>query len=201
MSLLYSAAEWSWMHWEPLLEWVAAVLSLACVWLAARNKIWNWPVSMLASLAYAWVFYRAGLVSDAVLQGVFLLFQSYGWWQWASPGKGPLPISHASRVWVVGTLALAALLYGPWVQAVSHLKPDASFIQVDAALTLLSISALFWQSRRWIENWYLWVLVDLVYVPLYWFNGQRVTSVLYALFLLLCLSGYRQWRSELTSRA
>ena len=77
------------------------------------------------------------------------------------------------------------------------MKPDASFIWVDAALTLLSISALFWQSRRFIQNWYLWVLVDVVYVPMYYANGQTVTAVLYALFLILCLNGYRSWKAEL----
>jgi nicotinamide mononucleotide transporter len=197
MSLFYSGADWTWINWEPLPEWLAAGLSLWCVWLAAKNRILNWPIAMLASCLYAYVFYAAGLVSDAVLQGVFLGFQAYGWRQWSSPGKGPLPISIGPRRILVLTLVLAALVYPIWVQAVSHLKPDASFIWVDAALTLLSISALFWQSRRFIQNWYLWVLVDVVYVPMYHINGQTVTAVLYALFLLLCLNGYRSWKAEL----
>jgi nicotinamide mononucleotide transporter len=185
--------------WIELLEWLAAALSLWCVWLAAKNRILNWPVAMVASCLYAYVFYHAGLVSDAVLQGVFLGFQAYGWVQWASPGKGPLPISIGPGRTLILTLLVAAVVYPIWVQGVSHLKPDASFIWVDAALTLLSISALFWQSRRFIQNWYLWVLVDVIYVPMYYANGQTVTAVLYALFLVLCLNGYRSWKAELVS--
>ena len=140
------------MAWIEWLEWLAATLSLWCVWLAAKNRILNWPVAMVASCLYAYVFYHAGLVSDAVLQGVFLGFQAYGWLQWASPGKGPLPISIGPGRTLILTLLVAAIVYPIWVQGVSHLKPDASFLWVDAALTLLSISALFWQSLRFIQN-------------------------------------------------
>jgi nicotinamide mononucleotide transporter len=67
---------------------------------------------------------------------------------------------------------------------------------VDAALLMLSLSALYMQAKRWIQNWWVWILVDVVYIPLYIANDNWITAILYLIYIPLAWKGYKMWRAE-----
>jgi len=200
------------MNWLPLngFELAAAVLSAIGVWLGVRQAVWNWPFGIVSVLMYAWIFFRARLYADAGLQLFYAGISVYGWWHWLTGGRGAgnggdapaatLPVTRLPRAWwpaVVGLTALAA-----W--GIGHLlatQTNAAIPYLDAALTATSLTAQWMLTRKYVENWLLWIAVDVVYVPTYLSRALPVTAVLYAVFLVLAVLGWREWRRALRPAA
>jgi len=186
---------WFAEHWFELM---AAVISAVDVWLATRRSMISWPVTILASLLYAEQFRESRLYSDMLLQGIFVLFAVYGWWHWyhgmkaegtvrvVTPGATVLLRDAAAGV-------IASLLLGYWMMR----HTDASLPWLDAALTGFSLVGTWWGARKYLANWWLWIVVDLIYIGEYLFKHLILTAVLYALFVLLAMLGLRDWRRAL----
>lgn len=184
---------------DILIEGIASLLSLACVILAAQNKIANWPVAILASLVYAYVFYQNRFFSETYLQFIFIGFQSYGWWFWSSlnPQKTEKSIQHTPRNYRLLLSLGFSVFYLTWFFIYIRINPDARLPLLDCFLTAVSITALFMQAKRWIENWYLWILADILYVPMFIMGDQYITASLYFIFIGLATKGYFMWKSEM----
>ena len=182
-----------------LLEVAGVVTGIACVWLAARNSVWNFPLAIVSCALYLVVFGRARLYSDAGLQVAFIALAIYGWIVWArgsavtdgpavpirrTPGRLALGLAGAGLVYALG----AGFLF-------SH--TDAALPYWDSSTTAISLVAQVLLSRRNIENWLLWIGVDVAYVGMYWHRELYLTSGLYLVFLGLAAYGYWQWRREM----
>lgn len=184
---------------DILIEGIASLLSLACVILAAQNKIANWPVAILASLVYAYVFYQNRFFSETYLQFIFIGFQTYGWWFWSNlnPQKTEQNIQYTPKNYRSLLLLSFCVFYLTWYFIYVQIKPDARLPLLDSFLTTISITALFMQAKRWIENWYLWILADILYVPMFIMGDQYITAALYFIFIGLATKGYFMWKSEI----
>jgi nicotinamide mononucleotide transporter len=175
-------------------EWIGAGAGLACVWLLARASIWNWPVSILNTVLYFAVFLRAGLYADALLQVVFTSLGLYGWWSWRFGGArgAELPIRRATSA--EGALAAGLALAGTSLSALVLARATDSTVPIwDSSVLVLSLVATWAQARKILESWWVWILVDVISVPLYLVRELFPTALLYTLFLLLCVSGLRRW--------
>ena len=177
------------------IEILAAVLSALGVWLMARRRPWAWPIGLMSVLIYAWVFIEVRLYSDALLQGAFAAMLVYGWSRWLrNLGKdgrvrvATLPLPHASAHLALG--ALGALALGAFMAHCTR----ADLPWLDAALAAFSLVAQWWQARRHVASWWLWIAVDLVYVGMYLHKALHLTALLYALFVALAVNGLVQWR-------
>ena len=180
---------------DPL-EAAGVAATLACVWLAARNSVWNFPVAIVGCGLYAVVFGRARLYSDTGLQVAFIALSVYGWAAWLrGPAAPELPITRTPR-WLAGWLAGAGLAYAVVAGYLFSQHTDAALPYWDSATTAVSLVAQALLARRHLENWLLWMGVDVAYVGMYWHRDLYLTSVLYALLLLLAAYGYWQWRRE-----
>lgn len=180
------------MSW---IELAAALLSAWGVWLTAKRQPWCWPIGLLSVLVYTWIFIDAKLYSDALLQLAFAILIGYGWYRWlqhmGDDGRvqvAPLPRRQAGLHLVFGTLGALAL------GAAMHRWTDAALPWLDAALTAFSLVAQWWQARRHIAAWWLWIVVDVIYVGEYVYKSLLITSVLYAGFVVLAAIGLRSWR-------
>ncbi|MBM4335529.1 MAG: nicotinamide mononucleotide transporter [Deltaproteobacteria bacterium] len=176
------------------IEWIGAAAGLACVWLLARASIWNWPVSILNTTLYFAVFLRARLYAEALLQIVFTLLGVYGWWSWRFGGSlgAELAIRRATRSELAAAAALA--LAGTALSALLLARATDSPAPIwDSSVLVLSLLATWAQARKILENWWIWIAVDLISVPLYVTRELYPTALLYTLFLLICLSGLRRW--------
>jgi nicotinamide mononucleotide transporter len=172
------------------------------VYLSARENIWSWPTAIVNVSLYTFVFLRAGLYSDMGLQVVYLVLSIYGWYQWLRGGenRSTLQVSRAStRVWVIGG-SLAVLAWLALAQYTSTL-PGVSLPYLDAGLTSVSLLAQWMMTRKLLENWILWIIADIVYVPMFIAKELYVTAGLYTLFLVLATMGLVQWRRSLRERA
>lgn len=177
------------------IELVAAALSALNVWLSVTRRPASYPVGLAASLTYAWVFATARLYSDALLQGVFSVVIVYGWINWLrhldTGGRvriATLP-RHAALVHLVLGAACAAVL-GYAMQRWTN----AALPRLDATLTAASLVGAWWEARRHVASWWLWIVVDSVYVGEYLYKDLRITAVLYAGFVVMAVLGLRAWR-------
>lgn len=178
-----------------LIELVGALLSAWGVWLTARRRPWCWPVGLASVVVYAWVFVDAKLYSDALLQLAFAVLIGYGWYRWlqhmGADGRvqvAPLPPQRAILQLAIGgggALALGAFM---------HHHTDAALPWLDAALTAFSLVAQWWQAKRHAAAWWLWIVVDVIYVGEYIYKHLLITSVLYAGFVVLAIIGLRAWQ-------
>jgi nicotinamide mononucleotide transporter len=177
------------------IELAGALISAWAVWLTARRRPWCWPVGLVSVLVYGWIFIDARLYSDALLQLAFAGLIVYGWRRWLQnlddDGRvqlAPLPLMQAIVHLTIGTVAALLLGYS------MHRWTDAALPWLDAALTAFSLVAQWWQGRRHIAAWWLWIAVDVIYVGEYIYKHLLITSVLYAGFVVLAAIGLRAWR-------
>ncbi|SEI46919.1 nicotinamide riboside transporter PnuC [Frateuria terrea] len=177
------------------IELVGAALSAWAVWLTARRRPWCWPVGFASVLVYGWIFIHARLYSDALLQAAFAGLIVYGWLRWIrhldSDGRvqvATLPVRRLAIQLMIGVVGALALGYA------MHRWTNAALPWLDAALTAFSLVAQWWQGRRHIAAWWLWIVVDVIYVGEYVYKDLLITAVLYAGFVALAAMGLRQWR-------
>ena len=175
-------------------EWIAAAFVLTNVALVALRSIWNYPFALVAVTLYAFVFFEAKLYSDMLLQGFFFALNLYGWAAWtrARTDSG-VPVGWMSRRarwgWGLGTLAA----WAGWSYAMDR-HTDAVAPWIDGAIAMMSITAQWLLARRRVESWYLWILVDLIAIPLFASRGLYATSAVYVVLLGLSIDGLIQWR-------
>lgn len=177
------------------IEWIAAIAGAVSVFLSARQNIWSWPTAIVNVSLYTFIFYRSGLYSDMGLQVVYLALSIYGWYQWLHGGehRTRLRVSRASlRVWVV-CASIGVVFWLSLARYTSGL-PGVSLPNLDSGLTTLSLVAQWMMTRKILENWILWIIADVVYVPMYIYKELYVTAGLYAVFLVLAIIGFIQWR-------
>jgi nicotinamide mononucleotide transporter len=184
---------------RPVIETFGFITGVVNLWLLAKQNIWNWPVGLANNIAYVLVFGASGLYGDAGLQIVFILLGIYGWWNWARRGNArTLPVLRTpGAVWMyLAPLTLASFGVLRWFLA---RFTDSTVPAWDGFTTALSLAAIYGQSRKYLESWWLWIVADVIYVPLYLYKGLYKTSLLYVVFLILCIVGLRQWRREMNA--
>ena len=188
------------MEYLPLnlYELIGFVTTLLCVWLNAREIIWGFPVAMVASAFYGVVFYQTKLYSDAGLQIVYIVLNFYAWYQWRYGGQNQraLPVSRTPRQ-LVPLLSAMGLLAAGTLGYLSHRFTDASLPYLDASTTATSLVAQWMLAKKYLENWLVWIAVDIVYIGMYFYKGLYPTAVLYVLITLLAVMGYRHWKKNL----
>jgi nicotinamide mononucleotide transporter len=177
------------------IEIIAVTLGIANILLVARRSIWNFPVALVMVMLYARIFWDAKLYSDAGLQGFFFVVNLYGWWSWhadkASAGEVVVErlSSKALTAWVIGSI-FAVLGWGTLMARFT----DASLPYADASVAMLSVAAQLLLTWRKLENWYWWIVVNIISVGLYATKGLYLTTGLYLLFLILAVWGLMNWR-------
>ena len=177
-----------------ILEWIAAIAGAISVYLSARENIWSWPTAIVNVGLYIIVFRRTGLYSDMGLQVVYLALSIYGWYEWLYGGKNrsTLRVSRASaREWLIATPV--AVLFWLVLARYTATLPGVALPYLDSGLTTVSLVAQWMMTRKILENWVLWIVADVVYVPMYVYKRLPVTAALYAIFLALAVLGLRSW--------
>ncbi|HKS11635.1 MAG TPA: nicotinamide riboside transporter PnuC [Pseudomonas sp.] len=179
------------------LELFAAALGVIAVWLTVRQNPWCWPIGLLMVLLYSWIFFEVKLYSDMLLQLVYAVLQLYGWWQWTRPERvedarqvsylGATPLLAGLAMGLVTSLVLGAAM-ATWT--------DAAQPWLDAALTGFSLVAQVWMAQKRVQCWPLWAALDVIFVGLFLYKGLYLTAALYALFTLIALRGWQQWRRD-----
>lgn len=182
------------------LEIVAAAFGVISVYLSVRQNIWSWPTAIVTVGLYIFVFYRSRLYADTGLQVVYVVLNCYGWYNWLHGGKNRTGLA-VSRTPVRVALILIVCVAASTLAMGSLLdrQTDAALPWVDALTTSTSLAAQWMMTRKLLENWLVWVAVDVVYIGMYIDRSLHVTAVLYFVFLVLSAFGYKQWRQSSSS--
>jgi nicotinamide mononucleotide transporter len=181
-------------------EWFGVITGALCVYLAVKENILNWPVSILSIVAYVYIFYHSKLYGDTVLQLYFLATAVYGWYYWSYGNikaiKSDRPIVKVSnQEWLI-LISLLILLSG-LVGYLLNKYTDTDVPYIDGFCTITSFIAQFLMMRKKLENWLVWIFVDAIYIPLYIHKGLFATALLYFLFLFIALKGFLDWKKKL----
>jgi nicotinamide mononucleotide transporter len=188
------AAAW---HDTRGIEWAAALLAVAYLVLAIKQRLSCWIAAFLSSLLYVWVLFGARLYMESALNGFYALMAAYGFWQWQrGAGGGVLRVNRwrlPRHVWgLLGVIAASAL-----TSFFLKRYTPAAWPLVDSLVTWSSVFATFLVARKVYENWYWWLVIDSVSLYLYYTRHLYVTMLLFALYLVLIVVGMREWRRSL----
>jgi nicotinamide mononucleotide transporter len=175
-------------------ERIAAILGVANVGLIVGRSVWNYPFAIAMVTLYFFVFADAKLYSDALLQIFFLAINVWGWREWVRSRGAAGEVVVETLSWTARGAWLLATLAGSiaWGYAMATFTDAAAPIP-DALVAGFSISAQILLAMRRLENWLLWILVDLIAIPLYHSRGLVWTAWLYGLFLCLAIAGFAAW--------
>ncbi len=184
------------------LEIVAALFGVVSVFLSVRQNIWSWPTAIVNVGLYIVIFGEARLYADSGLQVVYVVLNAYGWYHWLHGGKNrtELPVTRTPlRLWgiLAGIGIAGSVLLGTFL---ARFTPDPLPF-LDASTTTTSLIAQWMMTRKLLENWIIWVAVDVVYIGIYVTRSLRLTAVLYLVFLVLSAFGYLQWRRSEAERS
>ena len=183
-----------------LLEIIASVLGVVHLFLLIRQNIWAFPFGIAMVSLFALIFYDAQLYGNVGLQVVFATLLAYGWWYWLSHREKAEANSKAP----VKTLGLTALAIWIGVGAVGAIAigsvmdrfTDGVLPFWDAGIVSYSLVAQFLLARKYLQNWLVWIGVDVVAVGVYFSQQLYLTSGLYVLFGVMCVWGYWEWRRD-----
>lgn len=183
-----------------LLELIAFISGLLSVWLTLRMRVGNWPIGIVSVVCFTVLFVEAKLYADALLQLVFVALGFYGWWHWARAAReiNRLPVLRATFE-ATGLALVASAVLTALCAWVLRTWTDSPLPWLDASILVLSLVATWAQARQLIECWWVWIAVDVISIPVYWSRALPLTALLYVLFLLLCVGGWRGWKARLMS--
>lgn len=183
------------------LEILGFITGAICVYLNTRQNVFGWFFGIVNAVLYFAVFWQARLYADMGLQGYYFFTSMYGWWMWLYGGKShdgvqvsEMPVRFYA---IFGLIFVLTTLF--WGFLLGRFT-DASFSYMDSALTIASLIAQWMMARKYLENWLIWIVADALYVGMYFYKDLHLTAILYAVFLVLAVMGYMQWRKDLQKR-
>ncbi|MCU0438465.1 MAG: nicotinamide riboside transporter PnuC [Raineya sp.] len=180
------------------IEVLGFITSLICVWLNIKANIWGWFWAIISSGISAIVFYKLQLFGDMNLQFFFIMTAIYGWYQWRYGKKDqkaekltitflPHKLIPAVTLTTLGCFLIVFL-------CLKQLRGD--FVWLDAITTTLSISATWLAARKYIENWIIWIVTNILYVGMYFEKNAELYSFLYLIFLVMAVKGFIDWKKK-----
>jgi nicotinamide mononucleotide transporter len=186
-------------------EWVSTVTQIMSVWYAKKNNILVYPVGIIGVALAAYIYFIVAsppLYADGMLNIYYLIMSLYGWYNWRLRDQNDFvyKISKCdSKEWAIGIGALLgmwALLY----LLLNHFT-DSNTPVLDALVSSSAVIAMWWMTKRKIENWLAYILSNIVAIPLNFYKGFMLFTLMYVLFLVLCILGYREWQEKLKGKA
>ena len=190
----------SWIYPMSYIEFFGTIFTGWCVWLAGKNKTITWFIGTLGILLYGYLYYQIQLYSDLIEQVYYLISGFLGWVLWAKPktkisrNSPKLNIALVLGI-IVATFGMTYVMSHIHIWLPNVFPVEASFPFLDAFTTVMSFVANILLAYKKIENWYLWIIVDVIGVWLYFVKGVPFISLLYLLFLTNAIYAYIQWRN------
>ncbi len=182
-----------------IIETIAVISGIFCVWLQTKEDIRAWPFGILSVLLYVYIFHENYLYSDMILNAIYILLNLYGWWNWSQRkhndiSEVPVGVLSVQNLFLTAVLILVGTLIWGWNMGQFT---NAQFVYFDAFTTVGSLTAQYLLAKKYLDNWYIWIVVDLVAIPIYIAKGLYLTAGLFGVYLALCVYGLIQWRRQL----
>ena len=186
-TLLLQARSWS------VLESIAVAAAILYLLLAIRQNIACWLFALISTAIYIYLFAEARLYMEAVLNGFYFAMAIYGWFSWRHGGDNDLPVTSLGvrfHAVAIGCILLVAATNGWLLQRFT----DAAFPYIDSMTTWAAIFATWLVARKLLENWWYWLVIDIVSIAIYWSRGLELTALLFVFYVMMIPFGYLSWR-------
>lgn len=185
-----------------MIEAIGVVAGLGYVVFAIRQSAWCWPCGIVSAACYVYVFQQARLPGQSALQALLGAVCVYGWWSWRRGGDAasPLAVERAGSA-RLAAVALATVVATVAIGLLLQRSTESVAPFVDGGLVAASLAAQAMAARKWLENWLVWIAVNVVSVGLYLSQGLVATTGLYLAYLAMAGLGYRAWQRSLARRA
>ncbi|NCC98540.1 MAG: nicotinamide riboside transporter PnuC [Bacteroidia bacterium] len=185
------------MDLKLILQIVGLILGLLYLWLEYKANIWLWLIGIIMPIVHGTLYFTSGLYADAAMNVYYVVAGLYGWFIWSKKsnktGAEVIRIGHTLLKKIV-PLVLAYVIAHVCIYFVLVNYTDSTVPFCDSLTTALSIVALWMLSRKYIEQWLVWLVVDAITVGLYLYKGIPITAGLYTLYTCMALAGYFRWR-------
>ncbi len=191
-------------QWWQALTWpeiVAVITGLACVYLAAINNIWNWPVAIVSTTISIYVMAKSAFYADMLQYTYLTVINVYGWVIWTkkkdTEDKRPIVrITQKQILWTLAAIAVISPALGftliKFSKALKYNPP--AFPYLDSFCTVVSLAAQVLMARKVLENWLIWVFVDIIYVVIYGIKDLQAFAFMFFVYILVAAWGYIDWR-------
>ena len=190
------------MDWQITeLQWweiLAVVMAVVYLVLAIRQNIWCWAAAAVSTLLYLFIMYQARLYMESVLQVFYLVMAAYGWHQWrrGGPDGNELKVSTwplRYHLFAIGLVLILVFISGELLTRYSN----AALPFLDSLTTWGAVVATFMVTRKILENWIYWFVIDSVSIALYLNRDLFFTAALFTMYLVMIVIGYRTWRASI----
>jgi nicotinamide mononucleotide transporter len=195
--MIHSLAEWLLSNKTELL---GAILGILYIIFSIRQNILTWPTGLLTSLLYVIVFFKSGLYAAMGLQVYYVAISFYGWYFWLrgknTKSKSKLAVQLVKKkLWIkIGVMSI--LIYSA-ILFILIKYSDSNVPFWDSLTTSLSIVATWMLAKKYIENWIIWIFVDLVSSGLYIYKSLWPTVILFIVYTVMAFFGYIEWKKDL----
>lgn len=181
------------------IELLGSALSIIYLYLSIKQKVSLWIFGFLCSLLYVVVFFQSKFYADMSLQFYYLGVSVFGWISWKAgkpENRKELPVKRTTPLSGAIILVIALVFYFLYYFILSEYT-DSPLPKADAFTTALSIVATWMLARKMIEHWWLWIIVDSVSAGLYFYKALYPTAILFVIYTVMAVIGYRQWKKSL----
>jgi len=181
------------------IELLGSALSIIYLYLSIKQKVSLWIFGFLCSSLYVVVFFQSKFYADMSLQFYYLGVSVFGWISWKagkSENRKELPVKRTTPLSGAIILIIALVFYFLYYFILSEYT-DSPLPKADAFTTALSIVATWMLARKMIEHWWLWIIVDSVSAGLYFYKALYPTAILFVVYTVMAIIGYRQWKKSL----
>lgn len=185
---------------DIVLEIVAVLFGLASVLFAKKNNIWVYPTGIISTIIFVYLLNKWGLVGDMMINIYYTTMSIYGWYIWSRKrdNKPEFPISRITLKESYYGIVLFLLTIGFVLIVYKYFDKFTHWTAyVDTLSTGIFFVGMWLMAKRKLENWILWIIGDLVSIPLYFYKGYTFTSIQYAIFTIIAFYGYREWKKNL----
>ena len=184
------------------IELLGAILGFAYIFFSIRQNILTWPVGLLTSILYIWVFFDTKLYADMGLQMYYVVISIYGWYEWVKVKSTSLGSTEALKIsrlsFKMGfVLALVGFLIFMLIWYILKNHTDSPVPFADSLATSLSIIATWMLARKILEHWLVWIFVDAFSIGLFWYKDLYPTVILFVIYTFMAVVGFNEWKKEL----
>ncbi len=185
-------------RWE---EWLSTILQIASVWYAKKNKVLVYPTGIIGVLLASYIYYFISdppLYADAILNIYYFFMSIYGWYNWVQKKDEQLvfPISWCNKKELFIGVGIFVFFWGLiYYMLISMTNSNTPML--DSLVSSTAVISMWWMAKRKMENWMAWIVSNIVAIPLNFYKGFMLFTVMYILFLGLAVSGYKEWKLKI----
>ena len=200
--MLSEILNWFSIHY---IEIIGTIFSIIYVFLSIKQSIWLWPLGLISSALYIYIFFISKIYADMSLQMYYVLISIYGWYFWLQKNDNPenKKTSFKPRHISYNLLIILGLATSILFVIISQLLirfTDSEIPYWDAFTTASGIVATWMLAKKYIEHWIIWIFVDIISSALYFYKELYVTVFLYVVYAAMAVIGYIEWKKELVER-